>query len=296
MMKMKRSFISGCLAAAALLLSGCVGGLQTQRIPVNIGFDPVIGHDTRAEESVPFPEDRTFNVWAVNESNGSLYLDDETVSHSSGGWLASRKWPLAELTFEAYSPSDLTPTFSRNKGLTISDFDCSEGDVDILIAQADNADMDIDSLVTITFEHVLSRVEFRMLHSLSSEMSVKVKKIELIGFASKGTYNSRNDHPWDIGESDFSYVVFEDEAGLVITSEPIYLGSDFYTIPQRCTAQVEVSFEVKYGNASWIPQVETIDAINTSWEPSTHYTYTLNLTETKLTHTTGISTWSNRNE
>lgn len=291
---MKRSITSVFLAVTVMLLSGCVGGLQTQRIPVNIGFDPVIGHDTRAEESVPFPQDRTFKVWAVNQSNGQLHIDNEQISHSSAGWLSSKKWPQAELMFEAYSPSDLQTEFSKNKGLTINDFDCSGGDVDVLIAKADHADMSIDSLVIMTFEHVLSRVEFRMLHSLSSEMSVKIRKIEMIGFASKGTYNSRDDKTWTVGAKDFSWVVFEDAEGVDITSNPIYIGEDFYTIPQHCTARVEVTFDVKFGDAAWIPQTEVIKDLDTLWEPSTHYTYTLNLTDQKLTYTTGISTWSNR--
>ena len=261
---------------------------------MNIGFDPVIGHDTRtAVESVPFPEDGTFNVWAVNQSNGNIHLENETVSYD-GGWLASKKWPQAELTFDAYSPSDLPFEFSKNKGLTLKDFDCSEGATDILVAHADNADMTVDSLVTMTFEHVLSRVEFRMQHSLSSEMSVKVRKIEMIGFSSKGTYNSQKDDPWTVGAKEFSYVAFEDEEGLELSSEPIYLGEDFYTIPQLCRAKVEVTLDIKFGNATWIPQTEIIKELDTYWEPSTHYTYTLNLTEQKLTYTTGISTWSNR--
>ena len=290
---MKTRRITGCLVAA-LLMAGCVGPLQTQRIPVNIGFDPVIGHDTRtAVESVPFPEDGTFNVWAVNQSNGNIHLENETVSYN-GGWLASKKWPQAELTFDAYSPSELPFEFSKGKGLTLKDFDCSKGATDILVAHADNADMTVDSLVTMTFEHVLSRVEFRMQQSLSSEMQVKLRKIEMIGFASKGTYNSQEDEPWTVGTKDFSYVAFEDQEGVALTSDPIYVGDDFYTIPQLCNAKVEVTFDVKFGAAEWIPQTEIIKELDTYWEPSTHYTYTLNLTDQKLTYTTGISTWSNR--
>ena len=56
----------------------------------------------------------------------------------------------------------------------------------------------------------------------------------------------------------------------------LYIGEEFYTIPQLCRAR--------------IPQVEEIKELDTNWEPNTHYTFTLNLTETKLTHTTGIST------
>lgn len=291
----RRSLISGCLVAVVLmLLSGCMGGLQTQWVPVSIGFDPVIGHDTRAEESVQLPADRTFNVWAVTATDGAMYLNDETVACRDGRWMASKAWPMDELSFEAYSPSDLRPQFSKDKGLTISDFDCSAGDVDILVAKTGNVSLDADSLVTLPFEHALSRVEFRMRQSLSPLMRVRVRKIELIGFSSKGSYDSRKDVPWEVGPKDFSYVVFEDEDGLELTSTPVYTGREFYTIPQLCRARVEVAFDVKYGDAAWIPQVEAIEELDTYWQPNTHYTFTLNLTETKLTHTTGISNWNNR--
>ena len=116
----------------------------------------------------------------------------------------------------------------------------------------------------------------------------------MIGFASKGTYNSQEDEPWTVGTKDFSYVAFEDQEGVALTSDPIYVGDDFYTIPQLCNAKVEVTFDVKFGAAEWITQTEIIKELDTYWEPSTHYTYTLNLTDQKLTYTTGISTWSNR--
>lgn len=292
---MKRSLISGCLVAVvAMLLSGCVGVLQTQWVPVRVGFDPVIGHDTRAEESVPFPAERTFNVWAVSAAGGELYIDDETISCGSDGWLSATIWPHDELSFHAYSPSDLNPQFSKKDGLTIKDFDCSGGHVDILVAKTGNIGQDADSLVILPFEHALSRVEFRMQQSLDSQISVRVRKIEMIGFASKGTYCSSARDRWTPGAKDFSYVAFEDQTGVLLTSEPIYLGEEFYTIPQVCDARVEVTYDIKYGNAAWIPQTDAIKRLETFWEPNTHYTYTLNLTETKLDVTTGISNWNNR--
>jgi hypothetical protein len=271
-----------------------VGVLQTQWVPVRVGFDPVIGHDTRAEESVPFPAERTFNVWAVSAAGGEVYIDDETISCGSDGWLSATIWPHDELSFHAYSPSDLNPQFSKKDGLTIKDFDCSGGHVDILVAKTGNIGQDADSLVILPFEHALSRVEFRMQQSLDSQISVRLRKIEMIGFASKGTYNSRKSTPWEIGPKDFSYVVYDDPVGHELTSTPIYIGEEFYTIPQLCSARIEVTFEIKFGDAAWIPQVEEIKELDTNWEPNTHYTFTLNLTETKLTHTTGISNWNNR--
>jgi hypothetical protein len=73
-----------------------------------------------------------------------------------------------------------------------------------------------------------------------------------------------------------------------------YIGEEFYGIPQPCTASLEVTYDIRYDNANWVPQTEVIDNLETFWEPSKHYTYTVNLRMDKLTHTTGISSWNNQ--
>ena len=88
--------------------------------------------------------------------------------------------------------------------------------------------------------------------------------------------------------------VFEDEEGVSMTSELRYLGEDFYTIPQLFVGTLEVDFEVKYADATWIPQTEVLEKVEICWDPNTHYTYTLTLTENKMKIHPGISNWNNR--
>jgi hypothetical protein len=180
--------------------------------------------------------------------------------------------------------------------LQLKDFDCSEGDTDLLLAKAyDNNEE--DDVVVLSFSHLLSRVEFRMLHSLPEDMRVRLKKIEMIGFACKGDFNTRNPGAWSVGESDFSYVVYDaaQSDGLIIPHGAAeYIGEEFHVLPQGCTASLEVQYEICYGTAEWVPQSDRIEALNTQWDPGRHYTYTLNLKMDKLTHTTGISSMKNR--
>ena len=296
-MKNKKTYIAGILAAAVALLSGCVE-LDTTRTSSHITFRPLIGHDTRAVESVPFPEDRTFKVWASTQTTSETYIDAEEISHTDEGWVSSKKWPLETLTFESCWPTDLAVEYTNHNGLQLKNFDCTKGDMDILIASASSEDM-IDGACVLRFDHILSRIEFRMLHSLSEEMSVRLKKIEMIGFAGKGDYNVKKKNEWSTGANDFSYVVYDagDTDGIDITSGTAqYIGEEFHVIPQACTASLEVTYDVKFGDANWIPQTETIESLNTFWDPSKHYTYTVNLRMDKLTHTTGISSWNNREE
>ena len=289
----RTGILSCALLAAPLLLStSCVAGLQTNRLPVNIGFKPVIGHDTRADESVPFPEDRTFRLWAINEDTGDIHIDNEEIRYA-GGWTSSKKWPDARLSVRAYWPTDINPSFDKSNGLSISSFDCREGNKDILLAKAGHADVGKDSLITLAFDHLLSRVEFRMQHSLASDIDVRLKKIEVIGFGAVGKYANGY---WTVDNKNHARVIYDaaGSEGTLLTKEPVYFGEDFFTIPQVCTASVEVSFDIRYNQGTWIPQKSVIESLNTHWEPSTHYTYSLNLTDSKLACTTGISNWNNR--
>ena len=288
-------YIIGIVASAFMLLSGCMK-LDTARTAGNIAFKPLIGHDTRAVESVPFPQDRSFKVWAVNQTTGETHIPGETITYASDGWVSSKLWTLDPMYFESYWPADLPMTFSPSNGLQLKDFDCSNGDVDILVAKTyeDNED---DDIVILNFDHVLSRVEFRMKHSLPEEMSVRLKKISMVGYANKGEYNTKVKNGWTEGERDFTYVAYDagETDGIDIYSvDAQYIGKEFYVIPQPCYAALEVTYEVRFGEARWVPQTETIESLKTHWEPGKHYTYTVNLTMEKLTFTTGISSLNNR--
>ena len=297
-MMMKRNiYIIGVVVASLMLLSGCVKE-DTARTASNIAFRPLIGHDTRAVESVPFPQERSFKLWASTQATGDTYIDAEEISYTADGWTSSHKWPYESLNFEACWPTDLAVEFTAHNGLQLKGFDCTGGDIDILFARASD-DYDNNGVTILRFDHILSRIELRMLHSLSDGMYVRLKKIEMIGFAGKGDYNVKRKNEWSTGDNDFSYVVYDAGStdGIDITSGATqYIGEEFYVIPQACTASLEVTYDVRYGTANWIPQTEVIESLSTFWEPSKHYTYTVNLRMDKLTHTTGISSWNNREE
>ena len=277
------------------LLTSCIGNLGIEKVDVSIQFRPVIGYDTRAEESVPFPEDRSFLLWAKGSFLEPMYINAETISYNDG-WRSAKFWPESKIDFHACWPLDIPVSYSLSDGLQIKGFDGSSADIDILVAQADS-EKQIDGQVVLPFNHILSRVEFRMLHSLPDNMSVRLKKISMIGFASKGDYNTKVAGNWNVAEEDFTYVVYdsgEAEGVSIRGGEADYIGHEFYVIPQPCMAALEVMYEVRYDNNTWVPQTETIESLKTHWEPGKHYTYTVNLRMDKLTHTTGISSWSNR--
>lgn len=293
---MKIGIRSGLLACVLLLATSCVNGHRTEKIPVNIGFRPVIGHDTRAdrEESVPFPEDRDFKVWASDIEEGTVVMDAMTISHGPDGWMASLVWPETVLSFDACWPTDIAASYSPEDGISIKGFDTSKDGRDLLMAM-NETDYEIDSLVTLKFDHLLSRIEFRAMSSLDENMEVCLKKISIKGFSFNGDYNVEGSRIWTVGASDDAYDVFDagDGEGIMLDRGMKYLGDDFFVIPQLFDGDVVMECMIRVGSGDWIPDKLSATGIRTDWQPGKLYTYTFNLTDSKLTHTTGISSWTN---
>lgn len=283
------------LLAAGLMTTGCVAGMRTEKIPVNIGFRPVIGHDTRAEESVPFPEDRQFRIWATDTRTGDIVLNDETIAHTADGWLASRIWPETELRFTAYWPVDLAPEYKAEGGIVIRDYEATTNDIDLLLAR-NTAEYEADSLVVLNFDHILSRIDLRVKHCLEDNIEVIIRKIELAGFALSGDYGTEETGSWTVSDANGSHIIYEDPDGngWALTDEATYIGEAFYAVPQQCTAEIVITCDVRVGNGGWVPDRLTTGHLHTDWESGKQYTYTLNMTDTRLTYTTGISNWNNR--
>lgn len=279
---------------AICLLQGCSLSDGMVKIEANIGFNPVIGHTTRADESVPFPVDRSFKVCALNTADGSLVLNNEEIRHGADGWLSGRVWPEAELDFVAYWPLDAGVEYSNGHSLTINGFEYD--DVDLLVA-FERAEYNSDSLVVLHFEHVLSKVEFRIKHSLHENIEIELERIVLDGYGNKGNYSGKSGyHNWRLVSHGDSKVIYDSQLGASfnLTKEARYIGSSFYTIPQGCEdADITVEYKIKMGNGEWIHDNMTTTKLETDWESGKQYTYTLNITESKLKFTTGFSNWNN---
>ena len=232
---MRRLFKYGIIMCV-LLSAGCVAGMKTDRVPVDIGFNPVIGHDVRAsEESIPFPEDWTFNVWATKSSDGATHMDDVTLAYGPQGWVADAQWPDCPLIFAAYYPSALQPEYSPGHGIIIRNFNASSDDNDVLVAMEAEYECDADVLVPLHFEHILSRVDFRVRHSLAQDIEVFAKKVVIKGFDLTGDYNLAGDHKWTVGAKDGSITAYDagETQGLKITDVAQYVGDEYFIIPQH---------------------------------------------------------------
>ena len=282
---------------SVFLLSGCVFGEQTDVQQPYIGFTPVIGHETRAsEEAIPFPENLTFNVHATRFYDNAPVITDETISCAFNGWYSKQKWDDSDLVVAAYYPSSLNVEYQRSKGYSIKDFTLTSPDDDILIAAETQAKCDDRELVTLHFEHKLSKIDFRVHHSLAANIKVKIKSIKIEGFSKTGSYNLTRAHEWDVNADRESIIIYDAYEGLeqVVTNSSAYIGEEFSVIPQYFLADITATFLVKSGNGGWVTEELTVSEHVTDWIPGQLYTYTLNLTDQKLTCTTGITSWTSK--
>lgn len=278
----------------AFLLTGCFGGVE--RVPKTIGFNPVIGHDTRAvEESIPFPEDRTFDVWATAE-NGAATFAGETVAYGTNGWMTSTPWPESALTFAACYPSDLDPEYLPGHGFILHDFNASADDVEVLVAQESTGEEGTEGIQALHFEHILSRVDFRVKHSLAGDIEVRAVKAEMTGFGLSGDYNVAGDHKWNVDGTDGRIIIYDalQSDGIAVDGTAQYIGGEYLTIPQHCKAYIYITFHVRIGNGGWVEDRVSVGPLDTDWQPGKQYTYTMNLTDTKMTYTTGITSWTSK--
>ena len=282
-----------------LLASACISKVELVQSP--IVFNPVIGHEVRAADmSVPFPEDKTFGVWALDSSNLSEYIDNEQVRHMDGEWTSSSRplWPASSsLSFLAYSPYSL-PVRLDGGALVLEDFDVSKDDSDILFAQTASGLTSVQGEVKIPFAHALSKLDVRVANGFGDGFDLRIDKIVLKGVAMRGSYHSLKRPYWRIDESSFDDIIIYDSernGQFLAGPELQFIGDVHSIIPQAVKPSIELTYSFRVDQGQWIDgQMETVGLSDVYWESGRYYTYSLRINETKVSCTAGIGHWNER--
>lgn len=284
----------------AVLASACISKVELVQTP--IVFDPVIGTEVRAfDMSIPFPEDKTFGVWALDSSTLSRYIDNEQVCFQDGEWapISHPLWPTSSsLSFVAYSPYTL-PMGLESGELVLEGFDVAKEGTDILFAKAASGHEYGQRDVKIPFVHALSKLDMRVKNGFGDDIELRIDKIVLKGIAMRGSFHSSKHPYWRIDESSFDDIVIFDSGrdGQFLAGPTMQFIGDVYSIiPQAVKPVVELTYSFRISDAEWIDgQKESVELQDVYWEPGRYYTYSLNLNEVKLTYTTGVGHWNERN-
>ena len=283
-----------------LLASACISSVELVQEP--IVFDPVIGHEVRTvnDMSVPFPEDESFGVWALDSQSSGKYIDDRQICCSSGVWGSASLpfWPSSSsLTFFAYSPYDL-PMRLEGGNLMLEGFDVRDGDDELLFAKTASGLTSAQGEVKLPFIHALAKLDMRVANGYGNDVQVRVDRILLKGVAMRGDFHSARHPYWKADKSStVDVTIFDSERDGQFLAGPTmqFIGDVHTIIPQGLTPSVELTYAFRVDEGEWIDgQVESVELRDVFWEPGRYYTYSLRISEMKLSCTTGIGHWNER--
>lgn len=304
-MKQTRSHILLLFLLTAGLLAGCAAD-DIQQDGDEIRFKVTEWQSLAATRANTQPEGTltsgSFNVDAFIGTTDSKYIDDQTVTYTSGQWLLAHKrlWPKSDdLTFVAYMPTTLpgntcitkaSPTYysytdgpsyvctslpMTNAGqYTLKEFVYA-------VAKDQNKAGQGATGVTLTFHHTMARIT---LHVMTPHRKVTINKITFKNLYNNGTYLHRT-ATWSPTGS---------QTDLVITPDPISdlnaneteltnISSPLLMLPQSYTATSQIEVKLQYwkmdGSGMELEQTITFNNPISEWEISKSYNYTLNLSE-----------------
>ena len=304
-MKQTKSHILLLFLLTAGLLAGCSVD-DVQQDGDEICFKVTEWQSLAATRANTQPEGTqtsgSFNVDAFIGTTDSKYIDDQTVTYTSGQWLLPHKylWPASDnLTFVAYMPTTLpgntcitkaSPTYysytdgpsyvctslpMSNAGqYTLKEFVYA-------VAKDQNKAGQGTTGVTLTFHHTMARIT---LHVMTPHRKVTINKITFKNLYNNGTY-LHSTATWTPTGSQTDLVITPDpisdlnanETELTNISNPLLMLPQSYT----ATSQIEVKLQYWKMDGSGMDPEQTIIFNNpiSEWEISKSYNYTLNLSE-----------------
>ena len=269
-----------------------------------IVFNPVIGGEVRSSSdidmSVPFPEDKSFGVWALDSHSGGRYIDDQQIRFDGGVWGSEALpfWPTSSsLTFYAYAPYDL-PMRLEGGNLALEGFDVREDGAEVLFAKTSSGLTSSEGEVKLPFIHALAKLDVRVANGFGADVDVRIDRILLKGVAMRGDFHSTRHPYWRADESSVVDVtIFDSERDGQFLAGPTmqFIGDVHTIIPQGLTPSIELTYAFRVDEGEWIDgQVDVAELRDVFWEPGRYYTYSLRINEVKLSCTTGIGHWNER--
>jgi hypothetical protein len=283
-----------------LLLTSCISSVEM--VQTRIVFNPVIGNEVRSDDmSVAFPEDKSFGVWGLCNQMSGKYIDDQEIRCSDGTWTSASLpfWPSSSsLSFLAYAPYVL-PMRLVDGNLVMKGFDVRKDDAQILFAKTPSGLTSGQGDVKLPFIHALAKLDMRVANGFGNAVDIRIDRILLKGIAVRGDFSSERHPYWMTDESSVEdIVVFDSERDGQFLAGPTmqFIGDVHTIIPQGMKHSIELTYSFRVDSGEWIDsQKDSVELRDVYWEPGRYYTYSLRINETKISYTTGIGHWSERN-
>lgn len=261
----RNRIITTSLAAASLFLAAACAKIGTlpESVPAQALSYEVIQDkpDTKADysTSVPFVSYAWFlpsgKRWDSDKADAKPYIEGATISYNSGRWLdptTTYYWPKqGSLTFRAYSPAAMPAgtdiSVSAAGGVELKNWKLNattNQGTDFMVAKI-SQDQKANAVtagylgVPTLFMHQLAKISVRA--SLAkpfapgSGKSIKIRKLTLRHIYTKATFSESEDK-WHSRSEVEDIVIYENAAGLELTTDAHTLADGLLLIPQHLSA------------------------------------------------------------
>lgn len=270
----RNRIITTSLAAASLLLAAACAKIGTlpEAVPAQALSYEVIQDkpDTKADysTSVPFVSYAWFlpsgKRWDSDKADAKPYIEGATISYNSGRWLdptTTYYWPKqGSLTFRAYSPAAMPAgtdiSVSAAGGVELKDWKLNattNQETDFMVAEI-SKDKKANAVtagylgVPTLFKHKLAKISVRA--SLAKEFApgsgkfIKIHKLTLRHIYTKATFSESEDK-WHSRSEVEDIVIYENAAGLELTTDAHTLADGLLLIPQHLSAVPATGLEAQ---------------------------------------------------
>ena len=318
------------LGLAVIAMSSCTNDEvleQAQPVQETIGFESFINKTTRATNDVNMTTNtlNEFYVFGYYGNNTEVFTN-AAVLKTGEEWNVQEQelWTKNNYTFAAYAdgvgtgtveaPTDadyLSNVAFQSGSLVFTDYSLKGKDLIAAHATRDNSAGSSQTDVSLTFNHLLSKVSFKFVYTDTENANIKMDITDIVlNVPLTATCTSTNSGTsWNNHTGTLEYEL--DDVSEVGSIPQPTLPAEFYVIPVASIADgTTLSFTVKFYDDSQDdnPEVETRNyslPLNTgnlnsttlsSWNANTVYNYTVNLPFDPLYidfTVGGVSGWGN---
>ena len=296
-MKRLTASITLCVLLSAVF---CSCSKRTEYNPGPIDFNPVIGTQVRAEiDYSEFPSSESFQIWGWDDDS-DLYIPGETISNNAGVWRSKVLWPdESDVAFQALATRGKSLDVQVSDDcLSIDNFESPASGIDLLYAAKTYTACRGDyAPVQLSFDHVLSKVDFRAINGMADDVMMRLDRLTLHSVHTTASFRTPGGEvEWNPTEAKVDYNILTPDAPLSLGRELDYVGDYMLFVPQNdnIVIDLEFSFSIDEGEV-WVEhQHMTTEPFAADWATGNYITYSLVITQHELTVTRGISNWNNR--
>lgn len=255
---------------AALNLNSCIDEPLIYEPDRRIAFNAVVDVASKTDGgSVIYPEDVPFRLWAYelpdaidwrgNETYANGIICGDKVSYNGSDWSTATDylWPSRphQLSFFAYSPADAVALFSKDNGMTFTDFN-SQYDADFLCSLpiTDASKPDTDALTEIIFKSPLCDIEFQVYASAEDGTEIWIEELVLKDLKCAGTFTSLPQWNWSDLSDEQEIGIFKGHQAL--TEIPHIIGLNTLIIPQNLKPVLRYCYKMTSSEAVIPMEVE----------------------------------------